>query len=111
VIGVLPNRGAAMHVISQKMLRQFWAAHPDAEEPLRAWHRTVEAAEWDRFADLREVYPNADQVGRCIVFNIAGNKYRLIAAIHFNRRKVFVLAVLTHKVYDKDKWKDEFGCC
>ncbi len=93
------------------MLKRFWADHPDAEEPLRAWHRVAEDAVWDRFADLRQVYPSADPVGRCIVFNVGGNKYRLIAAVHFNRHKVFVLAILTHAVYDRQKWKEQFGCC
>jgi mRNA interferase HigB len=72
-----------MHVISQKKLREFWAKWPEAEAPLRAWHRLVEQATWESFADVREVYPHADRVGRCTVFNVGGNKYRLVVVIHW----------------------------
>ncbi len=94
-----------MHVISPKKLRDFWARHPDAESPLRSWLRVTKRAEWQSFADLREEFPSADQVGRFTVFNIGGNKYRLIAGIHYNRQKVYVRHILTHPDYDKGKWK------
>jgi mRNA interferase HigB len=95
-----------MHVISQKRLRAFWAQHPDAERPLRRWYKTAVQARWASFAELRADYAQADQVGLLTVFNIGGNKYRLIAAIHFNRGKVFVRHVLTHREYDLGKWKE-----
>jgi mRNA interferase HigB len=90
-----------MHVISLKPLRDFWASHPDAEKPLLAWHREAEHAQWEAFADVREAYPHADKVGRFVVFNIGGNKCRIVAAIHFNRGKVYVRHVLTHREYDR----------
>jgi mRNA interferase HigB len=96
-----------MHVISEKKLREFWADHEDAETPLRAWHREAEHADWEKFADVRERFPSADQIGKFTVFNIGGNKYRLIAVIHFNRGKVYVRHVLTHAEYDKGNWKDD----
>lgn len=94
-----------MHVISVKPLREFWERYPDAESPLRDWFSVVKKAEWTCFADVRGRYATADQVGRQVVFNIGGNKYRLIAAIHYNRGKVFVRHVLTHKEYDRGHWK------
>ena len=94
-----------MHVISKKALRQFWKLHPDAEQPLLRWFKVVRAADWHSFADVQAVYASADQVGRFTVFNIGGNKYRLIAAIHYNRGKVYVRHVLTHVEYDRDEWK------
>ena len=94
-----------MHVISEKKLRGFWADHPDSESPLRAWAKITETVEWDKFADVRQVYPHADQVGKYTVFNIGGNKYRLIAVIHYNRAKVYVRHVLTHEEYDEGAWK------
>ena len=97
----------AFHVISAKKLRVFWTDHPDAEPPLRSWLRVVEQADWQNFAEVRATFAHADTVGRCVVFNIGGNKYRLIAAIHYNRSKVFVRHVLTHAEYDKDHWKDD----
>ena len=67
----------------------------------------AEVAEWESFADVRETRADADQVGKFTVFDIGGNKYRLIAVIHFNRGMVYVRHVLTHAEYDKGKWKDE----
>lgn len=96
-----------MHVLSRKMLRQFWELHPDAESPLQAWHKTARTAEWQTFADVRAMFPHADQVDRFTVFNIGGNKSRLITVIHFNRGKVYVRHVLTHKEYDRGHWKDD----
>jgi mRNA interferase HigB len=95
-----------MHVISEKKLRDFWSLYPEAEKPLRAWHRIAEHAIWEKFADVRELYPSADQVGKFTVFNIGGNKFRLIVVIHFNRGKVYVREVLTHEEYDEGAWKD-----
>lgn len=96
-----------MHVISEKKLRGFWAIHPDAEAPLRAWHRVAEKAKWETFADVRSTFPTADLVGDLTVFNIGGNKYRLIVAIHLNRGKAYVRHVLTHAESDLGKWKEK----
>lgn len=90
-----------MHVISRKALRAFWARYADAEEPLRAWYRAARRARWQSFAEVRATFPHADRVGRLTVFNIGGNKYRLITAIHHNRGRVFVRHVLTHKEYSR----------
>ena len=95
-----------MHVISYKRIRQFLTVHKDAEIPLRAWYTTVKKASWQNLADLQQVYPSADLVGRYIVFNIKGNKYRLIARVVFRSQTVFVLAVMTHEEYDLGKWKE-----
>lgn len=96
-----------MHVISKAKLRGFWERHPDAEGPLGDWYKLAEHAHWKKFADVRADYRSADQVGKFTVFNIGGNKYRLIAAIHFNRGKVFVRYVLTHEEYDAGKWNHD----
>jgi mRNA interferase HigB len=95
-----------MHVISKKKLRAFWQRYPKARAPLEAWYQVARHAEWESFADVRQVFQTADVVGRFVVFNIGGNKYRLIAAIHFNRGKLFVRHVLTHREYDDGTWKD-----
>lgn len=99
-----------MHVISRKKLREFWANHPDAEAPLTAWYKIARKARWRRFADIRAVLPGADQVGKCVVFNIGGNKYRLIAIISRRWRKLYVRFVLTHREYDRENWKDDCEC-
>jgi mRNA interferase HigB len=95
-----------MHVISKKKLREFWDKHPNARSPLEAWYQLAERAEWKDFAQVREVFGSADMVGRFTVFNIGGNKFRLIAVIHFDRGKLFIRHVLTHAEYDEGKWKE-----
>lgn len=95
-----------MHIISEKALKLFALKHPDSETALDSWYRLVSANEFKTFADLRKLFPSADKVGRLIVFNIGGNKYRLIAAIHFNRQKIFIRYVLTHAEYNRGNWKE-----
>ncbi len=94
-----------MHVISRKALRAFCAKHPEAQVPLEAWYRIAKHAEWQTFADVRSIYSSADQVGKFTVFNIGGNKYRLVVVIHFDRGRIYIRHVLTHAEYDKDDWK------
>ena len=94
-----------MHVISRKVLRQFWQEYPDSETALIRWLKIIESVSFQSFEELRSVFPNADLVANLIVFNIGGNKYRLIASIHFNLQKVYIRYILTHSEYDKDRWK------
>jgi mRNA interferase HigB len=100
-----------MRIIKRKPLREFAKHYPDAAEALENWYRVLRKSEWKNLQDVRRVYPHADAVtvgsGKIVtVFNIGGNKYRLIAAIHYNRQRVYVLRILTHSVYGKDLWKD-----
>jgi mRNA interferase HigB len=99
-----------MHVISRKRLREFVQQHPDTSEPLEKWYRVFREAEWQNLQDVRRVYPHADAVtvasqNAVTVFNICGNKYRLIAAIHYNRQRIYVLRLLSHAEYSKGFWK------
>jgi mRNA interferase HigB len=89
-----------MHVISRKALRLFWQAHPDSKAALSRWFPVVRRTNYANLAELRRTFPSADKVRGLIVFNIHGNKYRLIAAVHFNRGKVCIRHVLTHREYD-----------
>ena len=95
-----------MHIITRKRLNEFATEHPTARAGLTHWYRTLKRNDFGNFADLRSAFPHADQVGRLTVFNIGGNKARLIAAIHYNRRKVYIRAVLTHAEYDVGRWKE-----
>jgi len=92
-------------VIGRKAIVGFSCVHKDAEGPLDAWYRTVLRARWGNLAQAGKDLPHADAVGERTVFNIGGNKYRLIARVNYPTQKVFVLAVLTHNEYDKDAWK------
>ncbi|HRF50431.1 MAG TPA: type II toxin-antitoxin system HigB family toxin [Anaerolineales bacterium] len=94
-----------MHIISRKALRVFWEKHPDSQVPLIRWFRVVKNTQFGSFAELRAVFPSADKVGKWVVFNVGGNKYRLITSVHFNRSKLYVRDVLTHREYDEEKWK------
>jgi mRNA interferase HigB len=94
-----------MHVISRKALRDFWERHPDSEMPLTRWFKIVGCTEFASFGELRKAFPSADKVDDWVVFNIGGNKYRLIVSIHFNRGKVYVRHVLTHDEYMRGDWK------
>jgi mRNA interferase HigB len=95
-----------MHVISRKALREFWERHPDSKPPLARWFKIMQQTDFVSFGDLRRTFSSADLVDDLVVFNISGNKYRLIASIHFNRGKVYVRHVLTHQEYDREVWKE-----
>ena len=95
-----------MHVIIRKRLNEFVRTHPETEPGLENWYRLIKSKNYDNFSALRADFPAADQVGKLTVFNIGGNKVRLIAAIHYNRRRVYIRAVLTHSTYDKGAWKE-----
>jgi mRNA interferase HigB len=99
-----------MHVISKRPLRDFWERHPDSKEELNRWYRAASKSKWRHLIDVRQNFNHADAVGKCIVFNIKGNRYRLIVKFRFDRQTAFVKAVLTHSEYDKGNWKDECNC-
>lgn len=92
-----------MRVISNKALTNFSRIHPAADTPLQVWRKIIEARSYVNFADVKTAFNAIDKVGNFYVFDIVGNKYRIIAAIHFDYQKLYVRHVLTHKEYDK--WK------
>jgi mRNA interferase HigB len=92
-----------MRVISNKALLDFAISHPAAAAPLQAWRRIVETGSFADFAAIKRTFNAVDKVGNYHVFNIGGNKFRLVAAIHFDRRMLFIRHVFTHKEYDR--WK------
>ena len=95
-----------MHVISRKALRLFWQQLRDSKGPLSRWFQIMRRTDFRSFAELRATFPSADLVDRLVVFNLGGNKYRLIASVHFNRGKVYIRHVLTHREYDRGDWKE-----
>ena len=95
-----------MHVITRKRLNDFAQEHPESRSALYRWYKIMKSRNFTSFAEMREIFPDADQVSKLTVFNIGGNKIRLISAIHFNRGKVYIRAVLTHEEYSKSKWKE-----
>ena len=91
---------------------QTWAAqHPGASEALAAWLTNATRAAWRNLAEVRAVYPHADPVaiasGRTVVvFNVRGNRYRLVTAIHYNRQIIYTLRFMAHAEYSKNRWKE-----
>lgn len=90
-----------MRVISNRTLLRFSVNHRDAEAPLQAWRKAVESGSFHNHAELKTCFNSVDRVGDYCVFNIGRNKYRIIAAIHFNRQMLFVRHVFTHRQYDR----------
>jgi mRNA interferase HigB len=93
-----------MRIIAVGALRDFWSrpGRRDAEQPLRAWVHVVKAADWSTPADVKQMFRSADILGGGrVVFNIGGNKYRLVAAVHYRGKRVYIRFVGTHKDYDR----------
>ena len=91
-----------MRIISRKALREFWKNHPDAQQPLQAWYADVKQADWQSPADIKHIYRNASIVANNrVVFNIKGNKYRLVVAVHYEFQLVYIRFVGTHQEYDR----------
>jgi mRNA interferase HigB len=90
-----------MRIISKAALRDFWGTHPDAEQPLRAWHSEAKSAAWKTPVDVKDKYRSASILGdNRVVFNIGGNKYRLVVKINYSFQIIYVRFVGTHKEYD-----------
>jgi mRNA interferase HigB len=91
-----------MRVIAKKILREFWAKHADAEEQLKTWYKEASKASWENPADVKKEYVKASVLkGGRVVFDICGNKYRLVVDINYPRQWVFIRFIGTHNDYDK----------
>jgi mRNA interferase HigB len=95
-----------MHVITRKRLNEFAEKYPETKTALAQWYNLVKRNNFSNLAELHAIFPSADLVGKLTVFNIGGNKVRLIAAIHYNRKKIYIRAVLIHAEYNAGKWKE-----
>ncbi len=82
-------------------MRDFWEKHPDSEQPLKAWFYETKKAKWKNPAEVRKLFGSADFVGDRTVFNIGGNKYRLVVLIDYERHGILIRFIGTHKQYDK----------
>ena len=94
-----------MRVITRKRLNEFADAYPETRSALARWYGVVKGTNFSSFAELKLVFPTADLVGKLTVFNVGGNKVRVVAAIHYNRHRIYIRAVLTHEEYDRGGWK------
>lgn len=93
-----------MRIFSKRTLREFWESKPeyrDAKGPLEAWHKEVEKAKWENSNGLKAQFRSASFVKDHVVFNIAGNKYRLVVKVRYDKQRVFVKFIGTHRTYDQ----------
>jgi mRNA interferase HigB len=101
-----------VRIIAEGTLRQWASGHARAASSLSQWVKVVRHVHWRSFAELRRTFPSADWVsvksGRKVaMFNIGGNQFRLVCAVHFNTEMVFALRFMTHADYSKGTWKNE----
>jgi mRNA interferase HigB len=94
-----------VNVVSKKAIRGFTERHPDARSPLMYWLKIARKAQWSSLAGLKAEFPSADWVDPNIVFNVGGNKYRLIAEVNFRVKVLSIRHILTHRDYDRGAWK------
>jgi mRNA interferase HigB len=91
-----------VRIIARRVLWEFWERHPDAEQPLRAWFHDAQMADWRTPADVKRLYASARIVGgNRVVFNIGGNKYRLVVAVNHTFRVCYIRFLGTHQAYDR----------
>ena len=101
-----------MHILSWGKLRDFIARHPESHGSLRSWFDCLQARHYKDFNDMRTVFPSADRVRlksghERNLFKVAGDNYRVVCSVHFNRAKVYIRFVLTHAEYTREAWKNE----
>ena len=99
-----------MHIITKKALQKFWEKFPDAENALRSWYQIAKKAEWKNLVEVRNDFPHADLAGVCTIFNIGGNKYRLITKIFYPNKKVLIRFVMTHAEYNEKTYRNDCEC-
>ena len=90
-----------MRIIAKKILREFWERQSDSEQQLKTWYKEASKAIWDSLADIKSYYSKASILknGR-VVFNICGNKYRLVVQINYSRGSIYIRFIGTHGEYD-----------
>jgi mRNA interferase HigB len=93
-----------VNVIDRKALRRMMKAHSESAAALDAWWRATKAARWKNLGECRRSFTSVDQVGRCLIFNILGNNYRLITVVSWRNQRIYVKAFLTHREYERNAW-------
>jgi mRNA interferase HigB len=99
-----------MNVIARRRLQAWSEGYAEISRSLEQFYRTILHAKWQSLQDVRRIYRDADAVtvasGKTVtVFNIGGNKFRLVVAIHYNRQRVYLLRLMTHAEYSKNRWQ------
>jgi mRNA interferase HigB len=96
-----------MHLISIRNLRDDAIQYPDVKSEIDTLNKKIKNAKWQNLEDVRKEFRDAEAVGNFTIFNIKGNKYRLIVGINYEDQTIFYKYFITHAEYDKDKWKND----
>lgn len=97
-----------MRIITEARLREACEKYSDAEASIRGWKKLVKSRDWKSFEELKSTSIFApDRVKNFVIFDIAGNKYRLITYIDYEHKMIFIRGFLTHAEYDKNNWKND----
>jgi mRNA interferase HigB len=94
-----------MHIITQKRIWDAKKKHPESVTALDGWYKIIKKNQFNNFSELKKSFNSVDKVENLYVFELGGNKLRLIANIYFNRQKIYIRYILTHRDYDKGTWK------
>ncbi|MCP5109742.1 MAG: type II toxin-antitoxin system HigB family toxin [bacterium] len=93
-----------MNVVSRRGLIDATGRHPDALDEVLTWYKIARKATWKGLHEVRRTYPTVDQVGDVLIFNIRGNRYRLITRVSYQAGRLYVKGLLTHSEYDRKEW-------
>lgn len=96
-----------MKLISNSALVNFAQTQPESATVLQAWRKVIEKNSFQNWSELKNAFNSVDKVDDLTVFNVGGNKYRIIAFIRFAKQIIYIKHVLTHNQYDKGQWKNE----
>ena len=99
-----------MHIIARKMLMDFSVKYPDSRIPLESWWKICKKNNFSSFNELKKTFSAVDIVGKCVIFNIGGGKYRLIARINFTAHRMWIKYILSHANYEKLNLKEDSKC-
>jgi mRNA interferase HigB len=94
-----------VNIISRKALRQMMKQHAETTTALESWWKVSKAARWKHLEQCRATFSAADQVGRCLIFNLMGNNYRLITVVSWRNQRIYIKALLTHREYERNTWR------
>lgn len=96
-----------MIVRNYEVLQKFARKHARSRSSLKIWYEAVSKENWNNFDDVKKTLQATDSYQDCVIFDIGGNNFRLIAQIEYALQQVSVKAILTHPEYDRDKWKKD----
>jgi mRNA interferase HigB len=98
-----------MHIISRKMIYDFGEKYPETMNSPKRWYNLIKEQKFNNLVEIKNVFSDVDYIEGLYIFNIGGNKARLIATINFKNSKIYIKTILSHSEYDKDKWRQYAG--